>query len=361
MGNQSAIYTHTHNIMPTLTSIPKPGTIGSLQESTIPQSGFIGPTKIGENVWIVRRLFSLGAGQKQGLSYEGLKGRLLGLLGETPFQHSALSTENNESTDDQLSEERRKVKDLCSGENAPFPLDSTMTIVRKNGKLTLHSVIPLDSNLLTEVKKLGQVSLLLVPNLQHWLFLQEWLHQYPEADVGLVQSACDEDLLDKMAFLKNHHGKVFHLKTGEEDLLCDHGLCGHHLEGAPLCLNEFLFYHTESGTLLASDSFYGGYYDNETPTWFARLWFKLTKYGSFRAARLPIYRTSRVISHGDRDKLIKSVNRMLEAWSIDQITFSHGTSPFNKKRLVESKLNCKTVADAYLHLWRSGLAAVTAN
>ena len=30
------------------------------------------------------------------------------------------------------------------------------------------------------------------------------------------------------------------------------------LQGAPLSLNEFLFYHGASSTLVASDSFYGG-------------------------------------------------------------------------------------------------------
>ena len=44
-----------------------------------------------------------------------------------------------------------------------------------------------------------------------------------------------------------------------------------------LSLNEFVFFHKESGTLVASDSFYGGYTEKEVPTWFARLWFKLTK------------------------------------------------------------------------------------
>lgn len=346
--------------MPVTNSIPQPGNLGSIQKSTVPKESYIGPQKIGENIWIVRRLFSLGAGQKQGLAYEGLKGRMLGLLGDSPLEHSSLTpNQSNESTAAQLLEEREKVSNLMAGESTPFPLDTTMTIVRKDGMLTLHSVVPCDPTLLAKVNKLGTVSLLLVPNLQHWLFLQEWLQHFPSADVGLVRAACDEDLWEKMAFLKVHQGTVFELKTGHERQLIDHGITGHHLEGAPLALNEFLFHHTESSTLLASDSFYGGYPDDETPTWFARLWFKLTKSGSFRAPRLPIYRTSRVISHGDRAKLIKSVNYMLEAWDVNQITFSHGTSPFNQERLDSSGLKCANVGDAYLTLWRTGLAAVS--
>ena len=69
------------------------------------------------------------------------------------------------------------------------------------------------------------------------------------------------------------------------------------LEGAPLNMNEFLFFHRPSSTLIASDAFYGGHTDPET-TWFQRLWFKLTKAGSFRACRLPVYRTVRVKTDG---------------------------------------------------------------
>ena len=50
-------------------------------------------------------------------------------------------------------------------------------------------------------------------------------------------------------------------------------------------------------TIIASDAFYGGHTDPDT-TWFQRLWFKLTKAGSFRACRLPVYRTVRVKTDG---------------------------------------------------------------
>ena len=84
--------------------------------------------------------------------------------------------------------------DLVTGEPTPFPLDSSMTIVRKGDCLTLHSVVQLDAELLQAVKQLGRVTTLLAPNLQHWLFLQDWLQAFPTADLGLVPSAMDEDL-----------------------------------------------------------------------------------------------------------------------------------------------------------------------
>jgi len=257
--------------------------------------------------------------------------------------------------------------DLLYGESVPFPLDSTMTIVRKNGMLTLHSVVPLDDELLQEVKRLGKVSLLLAPNLQHWLFLESWVKAFPKVDIGLVPGAFDEDLQKKMKFLENHQGQVFLLKENlkQEEILNlsnKTGLHGKLLKGAPLSLNEFLFFHPVSGTLIASDSFYGGYADAETPTWFARLWFKLTKSGSFRAARLPIYRTSRVISHGDQKQLLESAKEILDEWDVNQITFAHGTSPFDKERKLEALANKKednsSVSDVYLDCWENGLKAI---
>jgi len=354
----------------TYACVPDRGHLGPIRKSCVPSKGFLGPIKIADDVWIVRRLFSLGAGQKEGLCYKGLKDRVIFMLGEKPLLHPALSTRGNESTKEQLLEEIARVNDLVNGESTPFPLDSTMTIIRKDGKLTLHSVVPLDDALLEEVNKLGEVSLLLAPNLQHWLFLQSWLEAFPTADVGLVPGAFDEDLQEKMEFLENHRGKVFLLQedlnqSEIQNLSSKIGLTGKLLKGAPLSLNEFVFFHSLSGTLIASDSFYGGYSDSETPTWFARLWFKLTKSGSFRAARLPIYRTSRVISHGDQDQLIESVEEMFEEWDVNQITFAHGTSPFNKERKLEAlgagPASQSSVADVYLDCWRDGLKAVGQN
>jgi len=345
-------------------STPQRGQLGPIRKSSVPSKGFLGPIRIGEDVWIVRKLFSLGAGQTDGLTWLGLRDRVLGMLGENPLAHPALSTKGNESTKEQLVEEITRVVDLIYGESVPFPLDSTMTIVRKNGLLTLHSVVPLDDELLKEVNRLGKVSLLLAPNLQHWLFLESWVKAFPNADIGLVPGAFDEDLQKKMKFLEDHQGQVFllkeNLKQDEiQNLSNKTGLHGKLLRGAPLSLNEFLFFHSDSGTLIASDSFYGGYADNETPTWFARLWFKLTKSGSFRAARLPIYRTSRVISHGDQEQLIESAKEILEEWDVNQITFAHGTSPFDQDRKCEAMIGSdSSVSDVYLDCWKNGLKAI---
>ena len=128
-------------------------------------------------------------------------------------------------------------------------------------------------------------------------------------------------------------------------------------------LNEMLLYHTPSETLIATDSFYGGYGGGETPTWFARFWFKLTKAGSFRGHRLPVYRTARAVSDGDPEQLLECVQEMNRGWEYRQIVFAHGTSPYTAERLALNNAGVKgaatTVPAQYEACWRDGLAAVT--
>lgn len=259
---------------------------------TVCLHGFLGPLKVGEEVWVVRSLFPLGSNQQDGLTYAGLRDRLLSLLGDKPITHPALNFAENESSFAELSEEVAKVQDIVADRPISFPLDITMTVIRHGGKLALHSAVPPSQELLAEIAKLGEVSWLLAPNLQHWLFLPAWLAAFPSASVGLAPPALGESLTSKMPHLADHKGAVGLL--GQPEVMAkleeEMGLIGRHLQGAPLNLNEYLFYHDTSGTMIASDSFYGGYAAEETPSWFARLWFKLTRRGSFRTARLPIYR-----------------------------------------------------------------------
>jgi hypothetical protein len=268
---------------------PAPPTRSSFE---VPTSGFLGPTCVGEDIWIVRSLFPLGSGQTGGLTQAGLRGRLLAALGPSPIMHPALSLlGDNESSRDQVTEELAAVQKLLAGGDIEFPLDITMTIVRQAGRLALHSVAPLGPELEAAVRALGEVSLLLVPNLQHWLGLPAWLAAFPDAAVALPPAAFAESVEGKVPGLASHPGPVWSL--GGPDMaaqLAELGLTGGLLQGAPLALNEVLFHHAASGTLIASDSFYGGYIAGETPSWFARLWFKLTRDGSFRRPRLPSYR-----------------------------------------------------------------------
>jgi hypothetical protein len=142
---------------------------------------------------------------------------------------------------------------------------------------------------------------------------------------------------------------------------------GRLLSGAALMMNEFVFFHPPSKTLICADSFYGGYEVAEKPSWFARIWFKLTKRGSFRSARLPIYRTSRVPSHGSVDELINCSTKLCKDWAFEQIVGAHGSSAFTAARLdnanrinesLKDWTGASTVRALFLECWTEGLAVL---
>ncbi|EGD72851.1 hypothetical protein PTSG_04579 [Salpingoeca rosetta] len=288
---------------------------------------------LGEGMWMVRGHFHLGEGQTEGLKWAGLRDRMLSLLSDGLQDQRLQEGEHNESTKEQLAEERAMVQRLMDGDELPFVLDTTMGIATTgNGdkQLALLSPTPFDEEVRKQIDALGIVEAIVASNLQHWLFLPKWAQAYPDAKIYLAPSALGEDLETK---LTDHTPESLPQPKSEWVVLEESGhQLGPHLDqqlllGAPLNMNEVVFFHAPSHTLVASDSFYGGYAQDESPSWFGRLWFKLTK-KAFRSATLPIYRTSRVISHGDRGKLIACVKDIAQRWAFDKIIFAHGTSPY---------------------------------
>lgn len=283
---------------------------------------------LGNGLWFVKRLFHLGEGQKDGLTYEGLKERLLTALGDDPLSHPALQpyVAEQESSPTQLRLEREAVLKLQT-EDLPFILDTTMTVVRSAGQygepvVTIISPVQFDSALKDEIEEIGPVTRIIVPSLQHWIFTEPWAEAYPNAKIYWATPALGEDLVDKLPHLTSR--SVF-LQDGTGQLGSD--LEVKLLRGAPLNMNEFVFYHSPSQTLIASDAFYGGYSKDSETSWFQRLWFKLTKGGSYTCARLPIYRTSRVKTDGSKEDLLACVDEIAN-WNFENIVFAHGTVPF---------------------------------
>jgi hypothetical protein len=168
-----------------------------------------------------------------------------------------------------------------------------------------------------EINTLGTVVAIVAPNLQHWLFIPAAHELWPQAKIYVTPAACNEDLADKMPDLN-----VTLLQDGHQihaDI--DQQL----LAGGPLYMNEYLFFHSPSRTLVTSDGYYGGYTPLAQPGWFGRLWFKCTK-GTFKNAKLPIYRTARILTHGNIDELIACAKKLIEKWDFGRIVMAHGTN-----------------------------------
>jgi len=290
-----------------------------------------GLEQVSPDLWFVKAIFHLGENQSEGLRYSGLRDRVLSCLGPNPLEHESLQAGPlQESTHDQLDEEIQAVTSLLDPDEklyVPFCLDSTMAVVRRHAQdtalLTLISPVMCDESTIANIKALGEVSEIVVPSLQHWVFTEDLAAQFPEAKILWAPAACGEDMAVKLPSLCH---KACVLENGFTHFGAD--LEARLLEGAALNMNEFLFHHKPSNTMIASDAFYGGH--TEETTWFQRLWFKLTKGGSFKKCRLPVYRTVRVHSHGCVPTLLESVDGMVRDWMFDRIIFAHGTNPYTK-------------------------------
>jgi len=113
-------------------------------------------------------------------------------------------------------------------------------------------------------------------------------------------------------------------------------------------LNEVIFYHETSSTLIVADAFYTGYcngtpnHDNP-PSPFTRIWFKMTK-DHWSTAQLPIYRTSRVLTNGKPEILIKCLRSLVDEWKPKQMIGAHGD------RVVQS-----TPGSSLIKAWTDGV------
>jgi glyoxylase-like metal-dependent hydrolase (beta-lactamase superfamily II) len=64
---------------------------------------------------------------------------------------------------------------------------SRMTVIRLNdGRILVHSPVPIESDLRSAVENLGQVAILIAPNLFHHQFLSEWRAAFPDAKAFCV-------------------------------------------------------------------------------------------------------------------------------------------------------------------------------
>ena len=275
---------------------------------------------VGQDVWLTKGYFNLGEdGTGEGLQYDGLKARLLDRIAVDP------AAQLNESSANELHEEQAAIEELKKGEHVPFVLDTAMFVIRhRRDEIMLRSVCPFDPALAAEVSSLGKVTSIVAASLQHWLFVPEWKAAFPEASVFITPAALGEDLGAKLGDIGRDAIELHEVIDGAagqvspdiEQLL---------FHGAPLNMNETIFYHKPSRSLIVDDAFYGGYSPCCATSWFSRSWFKATKNGSFRSAELPIYRTSRVHTHGDASALASDLEQVAK-WDIGQILYTHGAS-----------------------------------
>lgn len=135
---------------------------------------------------------------------------------------------------------------ICDGEAVPFytlAYTTRMTVIRlANNDLFIHSPIKADSELISQVSKLGNVKFLISPNKIHHLFLQDWAKIFPDAKIyaspGLRDKRKD---IDFTADLKDSPEPEW---QDEIDQLIFKG---------SRVMQEVVFFHKPSKTLILTD------------------------------------------------------------------------------------------------------------
>ncbi len=183
-------------------------------------------------------------------------------------------------------------------------IGARMTVVRLPGpKLLLHSPVAATEQLVREVKALGRVAYLVAPNRFHHLSVGEWLRACPEASV-YVAPGLDEKRPDlKIAGVLTDEPEPGWAGTIDQVLV------------RGFALNEVVFFHRPSATLIATDlSFNVG----SSSTQLTRLAFRLG--GTY--GRLSPTLLERLLVR-DRTAFRHSLERILE-WPFDRVVVAHG-------------------------------------
>ncbi len=188
---------------------------------------------------------------------------------------------------------------------AGLEVGSRMTVVRLPGpKLLLHSPIAASDELVREVKALGPVAYLVAPNRFHHLFVGDWQRACPDAAIyaapGLDAKRADLAIAGELSDEP---------EPGWKGVL-DQVL----LDGFPL-VNEVVFFHRSSATLIATDLAFN--VGSNSPR-LTRLAFRLA--GSY--GRLAPTLVERLFVR-DRAAFRHSLERILE-WPFERVVVAHG-------------------------------------
>jgi hypothetical protein len=184
-------------------------------------------------------------------------------------------------------------------------MGTRMSVVRlADGGLFVHSPVHLDNDTRRALDALGPVRAVVAPNRYHHLYVGEYFTAYPEARIYAAPG-----LPEKRADL-SFHGVLTDeapaLWAGQIDQLVFRAL--------PV-LNDALFFHRRSRTLIVTDLVFNLLHTNSLAT---RLVFSLDgAYGRFGPSRL-----WRLLTR-DRATARAAVDRIL-SWNFDRVVLAHG-------------------------------------
>ncbi|MEM9175045.1 MAG: DUF4336 domain-containing protein [Myxococcota bacterium] len=180
----------------------------------------------------------------------------------------------------------------------------TTIVELRDGALWVHSPGPLTPDLREAVEALGRVRCLVAPNLWHHLYVEDWRAAWPEARLyavpGLAEKQANVTVDEELGEAAPAAWK------GEIEQLPIAGMAR---------MNEFVFLHSATGTLVLTDLCFNM---QESDSWWTRVFMRINGiWQRFGASRL--FKTM----VDDRAALVRSVERILD-WDFERIVVAHG-------------------------------------
>jgi hypothetical protein len=188
-----------------------------------------------------------------------------------------------------------------------------MTVIRfNNGELAVISPIQVDDETTEELNRLGNVKYIIAPNLFHYLFLSNFQALYPEAKVYAVSELKFKRPEISIHKTLNNNGEYF---LGELECLLFEGVKTFLPSGA-LPLNEYVFFHAESKTLILTDTAF--YFDESFPM-STKLVAKIM--GGYKKLRPSLLEQ---LATQEKEKVKQSVQKVLR-WDFKRVIVAHGS------------------------------------
>jgi len=184
-------------------------------------------------------------------------------------------------------------------------IGARMTVIRlEDGSLFLHSPVEIDEETRAELKGLGTVRYVVAPNKVHHLFIGAYRAAYPDAR-----------LIAAPGLPEKRKDIVFDEELGPEPPAAWAGQIDQEFFGGAPYVNETLFYHRKSKTLLATDMLMN-HVDNDSLL--TRLWLRsMGLHKGFASSRLMKTITrNREAARASRDRIL--------TWDVERVTVTHG-------------------------------------
>lgn len=192
-------------------------------------------------------------------------------------------------------------------------VDTRMTVIRlTTGELIVISPIQLDNTTTHQLNEIGDVSYIIAPNLYHYLFASKFKAIYPKAKLWAapgLESKRSELPIDKV--ISDDETSIL----DEVEYLLFDGFRVFDLNG-PALLNECVFFHQASHTLILTDTAF--HFDESFPLTTQLVARVIGGYKKLSPSLLERFATR------EKEKVKQSVQNVL-AWDFRRVIMAHGS------------------------------------